>query len=300
MHIKYLSSSHAVPVSLYSKSAFSMFNSLKVRASYVLVILLIFLTAADGHEVNETSSPVMLEFKTANSADKILQVGVDEMTRSKIALEAIFRDEQGRIVTPGSFIDKPVIILPVFYYCTQSCGAMLGSLASALNKVPLVPGRDYRVLALSIDYEEDPVSAMRSKENYLRLITKEFPADEWLFLTGNHENIKKFTDSIGFRFKRIARHNFMHPNVMVIVSHDGTIIRYMYGPAFLPFDIGMALTEAAAGTPSISVRKVLSYCFTYDPERKTYTLNIVRYIIAGILGLIGITLFLLLKKKKNE
>jgi protein SCO1/2 len=258
------------------------------------------MTASEGHEVKESFTPVKMQFKADGMTDGNMKIGVDETTGRKIASDLLFKDERGRDITPGSFIDRPVIILPVFYSCTQSCGMMLGSLATALNKVPLVPGRDYRVLAISIDSEEDPLSAARSKENYFRLITREFPAEEWLFLTGDQGNIKKFTDSMGFSFKRVSRHNFLHPNVMVIVSHDGTIIRYMYGPAFLPFDIGMALTEASAGIPSISVRKVLSYCFTYDPERKTYTLDIIRYIIISILGLIGVTLFLLLGKKNTH
>ncbi len=33
-------------------------------------------------------------------------------------------------------------------------------------------------------------------------IGKPFPEDSWTFLTGDAVNIKKFTDSIGFKFQR--------------------------------------------------------------------------------------------------
>jgi len=54
---------------------------------------------------------------------------------------------------------------------------------------------------------------------------------------------------------------FVHPNVMLVLSPAGKIIRYFYGVYFLPFDIGMALTEASKGTPQLSIRQVLTYCF---------------------------------------
>lgn len=271
-----------------------------IRLSVVLISVFFLAVSAEGHDGNDNLRFIDIKNTIKSDSGYDPGIGVDEKNGNKIALDALFTDEHGRPVTPRNFIDRPVIILPVFYYCTQTCGTMLGSLATVLNSVPLVPGRDYRVMALSIDHDDDSESAMRARNNYLKLLKKEFPPDDWLFLTGDLVNIRAFTDSMGFRFRRVSKHNYVHPNVMLIVSKDGTIIRYMYGPTFLPFDIGMALTEATSGIPSISVRKVLSYCFTYDPDRKTYTLTIVRYIVISMLGIIGLTLFMLIRKKTAD
>lgn len=89
----------------------------------------------------------------------------------------------------------------------------------------------------------------------------------------------------------------MHPNTLVVVSPDGTIIRYLGGPTFLPFDIAMALTEAERGTPSISIRKMLSYCFSYESEKKTYTLRGVKIFSGIIIVFMGLFLFFILRKK---
>jgi protein SCO1/2 len=89
---------------------------------------------------------------------------------------------------------------------------------------------------------------------------------------------------------------------MVVLAEDGKIIRYLYGPGFLPFDLGMALTEARKGEPGVSIkRRVLSFCFDYDPENKTYVFRMFRITGTVILVLLaGFLVFLLRPGKKNR
>ena len=89
----------------------------------------------------------------------------------------------------------------------------------------------------------------------------------------------------------------------MVLARGGKIVRYLYGPKFPPFDLGMALSEAQQGTPGISIkRRVLSFCYEYDPDQKTYTLNLFRIIGTLVLiGLAGFVIFLLYpSKRKNE
>ncbi len=225
---------------------------------------------------------------------------VDEKPGKKIPGDIPFRDEYGNVITIGNYVDKPTLILPLYYYCKQSCGIMLGNLAAALNEVPLAPGKDFRVITLSIDHEEDPTAALQAKKNYLKNLKKGFPDNEWKFLTGSRANILRLTDSFGYHFKEMGQHNFVHPNVMLVVARDRMIIRYLYGPLLLPFDIGMAVTEATKGTPAVSIRKLLSYCFSYEPEKKTYSFNLIRVLVLGIMAALGAIMFFLLRKKRPE
>jgi protein SCO1/2 len=226
-------------------------------------------------------------------------IGVDEKPGKKIHGDAVFLDEHGNSMTIGSYIDRPTLVLPIYYYCKESCAIMLGNLAAALNEVPLKPGEDFRVISLSIDPEDDQASALQSKKNYFKIIKRDFPEYNWKFMYSSQANIRRLTDSMGYHYKKVGWHNFVHPNVMIVISRDGTIIRYLYGPLFLPFDIGMALTEASKGTPSISIRKLLSYCFSYEPETRTYAFNAVRIIVLGIVATIGVILFFLLRKRNS-
>jgi protein SCO1/2 len=245
--------------------------------------LLMALHTADGHQAGKDVD--------------LSGVGVDEKLGKKVPGDAVFRDEHGNTVTIGGYVNKPTLVFPIYYQCPQSCGLMLGNLAAALNDVPLSPGRDFRVLCLSLDTEDDPSIALQAKRNYFKIIKRDFPEGEWKFLTGDIKNIHRFTDSVGYRYKEAGRHNFVHPNVLIVLSRDSTVIRYLYGSVILPFDIGMALTEATRGTPAISVRKLVSYCFSYEPKNKTYTFRAVQFLSLGIFLILGVVMFFLLRKK---
>jgi protein SCO1/2 len=224
-------------------------------------------------------------------------IGVEEKLGKKVPLDASFLDEQGKKYVFKNALDRPLLILPIYYSCPESCGMMIANLAMTLNHVTLNPGKDFSVVSLSIDEEDNPASALQNKETYSRLLRKDFPNDSWKFLVGDDENIHLFTDAIGYKFKETAPHEFIHPNVLIVLAADGTIIRYLYGPAFLPFDIGMAVTEAQRGTPSLSIRKLVSYCFSYDPAQKTYVFTAIKFIVVGVIALLGVMLFFLLRRK---
>lgn len=227
------------------------------------------------------------------------QIGVDERLGEIIRLDLTFRDEHGRSLRLKDFIDKPTLLLPVYYHCPQACNLMLASLAGAIEGAPLTPGEDYRVLAVSFDEEETPALAGESKRNYIKLIEKPFPGNQWKFLTGEENAIRALLADLGYRMKKTGPHMFIHPNVMVVLSPEGGIIRYLYGVHFLPFDVGMALTEASGGTPRLSIRRALTYCFDYDAEKKTYVFKAFRVVAVSILMVLGIFLFFLLRGKKT-
>ncbi|MDB4433302.1 SCO family protein [bacterium] len=226
-----------------------------------------------------------------------IEIGVIERLGSKVPPDLAFVDEQGRRLLLGEKITKPTLVLPVFYSCAVTCTLMLGNLADAINRVPLELGKDYGVLALSFDEEEGTELALEAKVNHTKILKKGLPRDEWSFLTGEKASVLSFTDAIGFKFKRMGEHSFVHPSVLVALAPDGTIIRYLYGPRFLPFDIGMALTEAAEGTPGLSIRKLLTYCFDYEPKSRTYVFRSFRLLALGIVTLLLAFFFFVLRKK---
>ncbi|MFV0422797.1 SCO family protein [Oleidesulfovibrio sp.] len=214
--------------------------------------------------------------------------GVDEKLGNYIPEGLIFKNEQGDDVDIRSLMDVPTIIAPVYYTCPTVCNILMSSIASVLPGVRLTPGKDYKVLSVSFDELDTPELAEKKKHNYMQALDNKFSSDSWVFLTGTKQNIDAFMDSIGFRFQRVEK-DFVHPVVLIAVSPEGKIVRYLYGNGFLPFDITMAATEAAEGKIGLSVKRVLAYCFSYDPEGKRYVFDFMR--IAGVVVLFGIGIF---------
>ena len=191
---------------------------------------------------------------------------VDEKNGSFIPLEAVFNDEEGRSMTLGSVIDRPTRLLPVYFYCPSSCSLNLVNLATALKRSNLDPGKDFKIIAFSFNENEDSENARIAKRNYLRLLPDKFPKENWKFLTGSKTNIDALTQAIGYSFKPLEDGTYIHPSALVAVAEDGMIIKYVYG-TFVSGDVDMAISEAQKGTPGLSVKRFLDYCFNYDPEK---------------------------------
>lgn len=224
---------------------------------------------------------------------------VQEHPGARIPLDLTFRDEKGATVRLGDLINGPTVIMPVYYRCTNVCSYQLGRMAGTLQKLEREPLRDYRVIAISFDETETPQLAARSRQTYLTAIRKPFPEEGWRFLTGDAENIRLLTDAIGYRFQRKGS-DFIHPVASVVVSGNGTIIRYLYGIAVLPKDLALAIAEAKSGIAGASIRTMMDYCFSYDPVSKTYVFNLLRVsATVVILCAGGLLAFLVLGGKRK-
>jgi protein SCO1/2 len=228
-------------------------------------------------------------------------VAMDEKLGTVIPGDISLRDENGKPVNLKAFIDKPTIIAPVYLHCSHECPQLLTGLAGALGKLELVqPGRDYRVITLSFDEREGPAIAREKKPNYIAAVRKPFPESEWKFLTGDNANIRKFTDAVGFTFQRDGE-DFSHPIVIIVLAPGGKVTRYLYGVTFLPFEITMAVTEAAQGRIGSPAGRVLSYCFSYDPLKKSYVFNILKVVgTVMIVTLVFFFIFLMVTTKKKR
>ncbi|MGE4292934.1 MAG: SCO family protein [Desulfovibrio sp.] len=232
-----------------------------------------------------------------------VEVGVTERLGDYLPEGIVFMDSTGARVDLRQAIDKPTIIAPVYFNCPTVCNLLQSSLARSLADVSLKPGQEYQVFSVSFDELDTPEIAARKKKQYMAAMHGKYPEQAWRFLVGDLKDIQAFTGAIGFGYRRLGR-DFAHPVILVAVSPQGRIVRYLYGNGFMPFDLAMAATEAAEGKVGLSVKRVLSFCFSYDPEGRQYTFNIMR--VAGSAVLIGLGIFALAlffggkKRKRNE
>jgi len=228
------------------------------------------------------------------------RVGVDERLGAKIPLDITFRDESGAPVLMSDLVKGPTVILPVYYRCSNVCSVLQTRMASVLQTLERRPAEEYRVISVSFDEEETPEMAARSKHAYLSAMKKSFPEEGWRFLTGDIASIRRLTDAVGFGFQR-QRHEFAHPVVSIVVAGDGTIVRYLYGVSILSKDLALALVEARSGVAGGSVRKLMDYCFSYDPAGRTYVFNLLRVSATVVIFCaVSFLAFLLLTGKRRK
>ncbi len=215
-----------------------------------------------------------------------MDVGIEEKLGEYVPLDVNLFDEEGNTITLGEFLNKPAVVVLVYYTCPGICSVLLSGVAEVLNKMKESPGTDYTVLSISFDPMDTPSIALQKKREFLSMLSKKIPEKGWRFLTADAENIQKLTQAVGFHFQKIEG-GFLHPSALVFLSPQGKIVRYLYGTSFLPFDIQMGITEASEGRVGFSVRRILKFCYSYDPESRKYVLNITQISGTVILLLAG-------------
>ena len=223
--------------------------------------------------------------------------GVVEKGGEFIPLEAAFTNEKGEQVTLAGLIDKPTLLLPVYYTCPRVCSFDMANLALALQLTKL-DHDSFNVVTFSFNDQETTEDAANAKKNYTHMLKDHFSTESWSFLTGDLANIQLVTQSIGYTFKPVGGGLYIHPSAMVAVGKNGKIIKYVYG-AFLSGDVDLALSEAERGTPATSIRRFLAYCLEANPERNKIFFTIMKVSALLLVGAGGFYLVRLLRKGRQ-
>ncbi len=186
-------------------------------------------------------------------------------------------DAEGRETTLGELLGKPAILLLSYYTCDGTCPVMNRLLYTELPKVERFRiGRDYRVLTVSFDKADTPETAAE----FVRKVG--IPAE---LRAGWHHAIVKesqtdvdvLAGNVGFRyFWSNADKTFLHPNVLVLLTPEGRIARYLYGTKLDARALQLALIDADWGriAEGASVIDMLTgVCFSYNYAEGRYQPN---------------------------
>jgi protein SCO1 len=200
-------------------------------------------------------------------------VGVRDLTGGRLPLDLVFRDDSGAAVTLRDLLDKPAILVPVYYSCEHLCPQVLGRLAEALPRVPLPPGVAYRVLTVSFDGRDTPEDAAAARRNYLAEAGPSFPEAAWQFLTADQATLDRLTETIGLGYLRVSG-GFSHPEVLVFLGPGGTITGYLppgREPSgltrplpFLASELALRLEDARAGKTRPAPAGTPVVCFPHE------------------------------------
>ena len=261
-------------------------------------VFLVSASVADSKDAEKHPAHTHETMKAMDSTQKT--VDLEEKISEFIPSDIEFIDENHTRHKIKDILDKPTVLALVYYYCPMACSLIQGNLANALNEVPLKLGKDFQVWSVSFDNEETSEDARQAKANYTKIIKAQPNQTAWRFFTASPENIQRITEAVGFKYIKMGPHQFTHPNLITVVAADGQIIRYLYGTEFLPFDIGMAVSEALQGTPGVSIKKILSYCFEYDPQKNRYAFKLIQVFGIVTLTFVAGFIFFLIKKDKRK
>jgi protein SCO1/2 len=232
---------------------------------------------------------VSVPTQTSVPAGSVVQIDEPRYLGARLAADTLLEDETGTRFVLGDVLGKPVILVLSYYGCDGTCSTMNLELAAALSRMDRFQlGRDFRILTVSFDGRDTSGTATE----FLRK-TGLAPAQGWRHAVLKSMDVKTFAGGVGFNyFWSDAAKSFMHPNVLVFLTPEGRVARYIYGTRMDAQNIELALIDADWNRISNSTAlfdMLTGACFSYNYAEGKYQVNY--SLVAGIGSLIlGITL----------
>lgn len=251
----------------------------------VIVLLLLFWVVAFG-------TPQPKNTPSAFNAE-IMRIEEEKYLGNRVA-DVSFMLEDGKTYRFYDYIKgKPTALILAYYTCDSACPLVVKSALQSTQNL----SKDANLLVLSFDKED----TLEDIKRFKRQLGVDNP--RWAFGIMKEEDIKKLTQSLGYRFFYSRQDKvFVHPNVVIFIAPDGKIVRYLYGisPKERDFRIALAEAETFRITKNTVVDVAYMVCYRYDPNTGKYGLNPTVFFAFGGLMLASITLLNALIKKKKE
>jgi protein SCO1/2 len=220
---------------------------------------------------------VLLQSPPSPQSALLREVGFDQHPGAAVPRAVELVDESGARVPFDSVLrGRPVVLALVYYRCPMLCTLVLNGLLRAARATSFDAGRDYDIVAISIDPAEGPELAASKRGEHVAAYGRASGADGWRFLTGPEASVRAIASAVGFRYAKDPRSGeYAHASGLVLLTPDGRVSRYLFGVEYAPRDLQLGLVEASAGTIGGLVEQLLLLCFHYDPASGRYGFAIV-------------------------
>jgi protein SCO1 len=232
-------------------------------------------------------------------------ISIDQHLNAQIPLDTQFRDESGRTVPLRTYFGRrPVLLALVYYTCPMLCDQILTGVAAGLRPLSLRPGRDFEIVAISINPSETPADAAAKREFASRRYSTKLGTDGWHFLVGDPPAIHAVAEAVGFHYRYDpATRMFFHLSGVMVVTPEGKLSRYFYGVDYEPKDLKLGLVEASNKKIGSLTDQILLFCYHYDPRTGKYSvmvLNSLRAASVAVLAILAVMLAFFWRKDARK
>jgi protein SCO1 len=221
----------------------------------------------------------------------LMRIDEPKYLGTPLARETRFVDADGSEFAMRDMLGKPVILLLSYYGCDGSCPTMNANLERVLAEVKRFRlGEDYRVLTVSFDAGDTPQTASAFIEK-TKALGGEIKSQSWRHATlhAPAEGVRAFAGSVGFRFFWSQEDKvFLHPNVLVFLTPEGRVARYLYGTRLDAQAVELALIDADWGRIANTTAlfdMLTGACYSYNYAEGRYQPNY--SLLAGVGSLLS-------------
>ncbi|ACY15236.1 SCO family protein [Haliangium ochraceum] len=255
--------------------------------------------------------------------EAVRAVRVDEHPGAQVPLSLAFTDSAGEEVHLSDYLGdgQPALLLLTYNRCAMLCSLVLRGAGEGVAELARAgdvrPGRDYRLLNVSIDPRDNAHEAARQQAVMLERIGAAGRPEAWPFLVGEQPAIAALAERLGFGYAWDERtQQYAHAAVIFVLDGRGRVSEYLYGFEFAPADLAAALARARAGADARvgraraqdddnddGVAATLLACFRFDSSVRVFGAPVQRLFQAGallVLVLLGVSIGVFVRRERQR
>tara|TARA_B100000427_G_scaffold58625_1_gene46017 strand:- start:2283 stop:3065 length:783 start_codon:yes stop_codon:yes gene_type:complete len=242
-------------------------------------------------------------FAAERIPDEFVNTSIIEKLGESVSLDYELINSKGETVNLLTYLDKgPVILNFAYFTCPRLCHLIVDGMVKGLNSLPNKDLKNVQILSISFDHRDTLQSTQDfAKKHKSSLKSVDGNSDNWDFLFGSEDVVRKLADSVGFRYYFNEKSNqYAHSSSLIFLSSSGLITRYLYGIMFRPFDLSMSISESKKNNVISTVESLLLFCYNYDPNEQGYVLEAIKLMkVAGTVTIFIIIVFIYRLNKKG-
>jgi len=232
-------------------------------------------TSIAGAQVFETPVLEDPDWIMTQIPKEVLGTGVVQRVDNQVPLDRFFTDTEGRHRALSELFDGQIPVLLTLNYsdCPQLCSLVLNGVIANLKEISLEPGKDFRIITLSINPDEAPERTKATKDRYIKQYDRPGAAEGWTFLRGTEEDIRAVANAVGFGYVKVAHADpveYSHPATLIVLTPAGHVSLYLTAINDDPQTVRLALVDASDGAIGGIADLFFTSCFQYDESRGKY------------------------------
>lgn len=236
--------------------------------------------------------------------DPFGEVGFEQRLGERLPLDARLHDREGHEVRLGDVLaERPTLLVLVYYRCPMLCNQVLDGVVRALRPLSFDAGKEFQVVAISIDPADTPERANAKHGEIVEAYGRAGSADGWRFLVADQATIDAVCDAAGYHYALDPETGeYAHAAGVVAVTPEGVLARYFYGIDYPTKELRLALVEASEGRIGTLADQVLLLCYHYDPTTGRYGFAILGALrAAGVLTVVvlGVAVTRMLRRERR-
>jgi len=153
-----------------------------------------------------------------------IKSGVPITDQSLYQLDSRWTSDQGREIQLGNLRGQPQVIAMMFTSCEFACPIIVNDMKRIAAALPRDVQGKVNFTLISFDHERDTPEKLRAFRQRMQL-----PMAGWTLLRGEVDDVRELAALLGVNYRKDARGQYAHSNILTVLSPNGEIIHQQMG-----------------------------------------------------------------------